>query len=57
MIKKMVWQDEKDFTLDGVPSHRSQLVQDFLKTKLKCCFIRAKEWPPSSRDVNPLDYF
>ena len=57
MIKKMVWQDEKDFTLDGVPSHQSQLVQDFLKTKLKCCFIRTKEWPPSSRDVNPLDYF
>ena len=57
MIKKMVWQDEKDFALDGVPSHRSQSVQDFLKTKLKCCFIHAKEWPPSSRDVNPLDYF
>ena len=42
---------------DGAPPHRSQLVQDFLKTKLKRRFIRAEEWPPSSPDVNPLDYF
>ena len=33
------------------------MVQDFLKTKLKRLFICAEEWPLSSPDVNPLDYF
>ena len=31
--------------------------QDFLKTKLKCRFIRAEQWPPSLPDINLLDYF
>ena len=29
----------------------------FLKAKLKLCFICGEEWPPSSSDVNPLDFF
>ena len=33
------------------------LIKDFLKKKLKPCFIRGKEWPPSSPDINSLDYF
>ena len=33
------------------------MAQDFLKTTLKLGFIRAEEWPSSSHDVNPLDYF
>ena len=35
--------------------YQSHLVPDFLKIRLKHCFIRAEEWPPSSPDVNPLD--
>ena len=45
------------YLLKMEPSHRSLLVQDFLKTKLKRRFIRAIQWSPSSPDVNPLDYF
>ena len=42
---------------DGAPSHRAKSVQEFLEKKLKRRFIRAEEWPPSSPDINPLDYF
>ena len=35
----------------------SHLAEDFLKTTLKRGVIRAEEWPPSSHDVNALDYF
>ena len=31
-------------------------MQYFLDKKLKPPFIHAEEWPPSSPDVNPLDY-
>ena len=33
------------------------MVQDFLEKTLKCCIVKCVEWPPSSTDVNPLDYF
>ena len=33
------------------------MVQDFLEKTLKCRFVKCVEWPPSSPDVNPLDYF
>ena len=56
-IEKVVKRDDWIFAQDGVPSHRCHLVQDFLKTKLKCHFIHAKEWPPFSPDVNQLDCF
>ena len=39
------------------PSHRSNLVQDFLEKTLKRRLVRCAEWPTSSLDVNPLDYF
>ena len=45
------------FIQDGAPSHRSNLVQSFLTEKLKNRFVKATEWPPSSPDCNPLDYF
>ena len=32
-------------------------MQDYLGQTLKRRFIKAGEWPPSSLDVNPLDYF
>ena len=56
-IEKFVKRDDWVFAQDGAPSHRSHLVQDCLKTKLKRCFIRATEWLLFSPDVNPLDYF
>ena len=39
------------------PSHRSNLVQDFLEKTLKQRLVSCAEWPTSSPDVNPLDYF
>ena len=33
------------------------MVQDFLEKTLKCRFVKCVEWPPSSPDVNPLNYF
>ena len=32
-------------------------MQDFLEKTLKRRFVKCVEWPPSSSDVNPLDYF
>ena len=42
---------------DSARSYRSNLVQDFLEKTLKRRFVKCVEWPPSSPDVNPLDYF
>ena len=55
-IEKVVKQDDWMFAQDRAPSHRTHLVQDSLKTKLKRRFIHAKERPPSSPDINLLDY-
>ena len=55
-VEKVVKCDDWIFVQDGVLSHRSHLVQDFLKTKLKRRFIRAEEWFPSSPDVNTLNH-
>ena len=33
------------------------MVQGFLQKTLKRRFFKSVEWPPSSPDVNPLDYF
>ena len=44
------------FLQDSAPSHRSNLVQNFLKEKLGSKFIKHIEWPPSSPYCNPLDY-
>ena len=56
-LEKVVKRDDWIFAQDGELSHRSHLVHDFLKTKLKHHFIPAEEWSLSSPDVNPLDYF
>jgi transposase len=45
------------FVQDSAPSHRAKIVQTFLKEKLKSRYVKNTEWPPSSPDVNPLDYF
>ena len=55
-VRQVVKRDDWIFAKDGAPSHRSNLVQDFLKETLKRRFINASEWP-ASPDTNPLDYF
>ena len=56
-IKKLVKFDDWIFVQNSAPSHRSNLVQEieFEKT-LKRRFVKCVEWPPSSPDMNPLDY-
>ena len=56
-IKKLIKRDDWIFVQDSAPSHRSNLVQDFLEKTSKLPFVKCVEWPPSSPDVNPLDYF
>ena len=56
-IKKIVQHDDWIFVQDSALSHRSNFVQDFLEKTLKRRFVKCVEWPPSSPDVNPLDYF
>ena len=56
-IKKLVKRDDWILVQDSAPSHRSSLRQDFLEKTLKRRFVKCVEWPPSSPDVNPLDYF
>ena len=54
-IEKVVKRDDWMFVQDGAPSHRSKLVQNFMKTELKRRFVTSAEWPPASPDCNPLD--
>ena len=56
-IKKFVKHDNWIFVQDSAPAHRLNLIQDFLEKILKPRFVKCVEWPPSSPDVNPLDYF
>ena len=45
------------FVQDTAPSYRANQVQNFLKQKLKCRFVKNTDWPPKSSDCNPLDYY
>ena len=40
----------------SAPSHRSNLVQGYLKERLGKRFVKSGEWPPALPDCNPLDY-
>lgn len=44
------------FQQDGAPSHKANIVQDWCRSNLPD-FIDRESWPPSSPDLNPLDYF
>lgn len=44
------------FQQDGAPSHTAKVVQAWCEENLTD-FISKNEWPPSSPDLNPLDYF
>ena len=43
------------FQQDGAPAHTAKLSQQWCETHLPA-FIPKDEWPPSSPDLNPLDY-
>ena len=53
MMKRKDW----IFIQDSTPPHRANLVQDFLSEKLNKRFLKYSEWPPTSSDCNPLDYY
>ena len=55
-IDRIVGNKSWIFIQDSAPSHRSNLVQSFLKEKLKSRFVKSSEWPPSSPDCSRLDY-
>lgn len=50
-IKKTKW----TFQQDSAPAHKALIVQKWCKSKIPD-FISTSEWPPSSPDLNPLDY-
>lgn len=43
------------FQQDSAPAHKAKLTQDFCEANFPR-FIRHDEWPPSSPDLNPLDF-
>ena len=53
MLKRKDW----IFVQDSAPSHRANMVQDFLTEQLRRRFVKCTDWPPASPDCNPLDYF
>ena len=44
------------FQQDSAPAHKAIVVQEYCKRKFPD-FITTKEWPASSPDLNPLDFF
>ena len=44
------------FQQDSAPAHKAKIVQVWCE-KYFPCFIPVLEWPPSSSDLNPLDFF
>lgn len=44
------------FQQDGAPAHTSHLVQNWLSDNMEM-FSSKEFWPPSSPDLNPLDYY
>jgi hypothetical protein len=42
--------------LDGATSHSAKRTQDYLRTYAPR-FVSAEKWPPTSPDLNPMDYY
>ena len=45
------------FVQDGVTSHIANITVEHLRKTFAHRFIQKSQWPPSSTDYNPLDYF
>ena len=57
VINKIDPQKDWIFIQDGVMSHTSNLVQDFLKETILWCYIKKDRWTPKLPDRNPLDHY
>jgi inhibitor of nuclear factor kappa-B kinase subunit alpha len=55
-VERMYGSDHYVFQQDGAPSHTANVVQNWCRANLSD-FLAKDEWPPSSPDLNPLDYF
>lgn len=53
--QKLFGDDFYCFQQDGAPAHTAKLVQQWCEQNLTD-FITKEEWPPSSPDLNPLDF-
>lgn len=53
--KQLYGNNEFCFQQDSAPAHSARIVQRWCQDNLPD-FISAEEWPPSSPDVNPLDF-
>ena len=53
--KKLFNNEEWIFQQDSAPAHASNATQSWLRAE-NIEFISKEEWPPSSPDLNPLDY-
>ena len=56
-IRKVYPREDWTFIQDGAPSHRCNLVQEFLQENMPRRHVSKEEWPPKSPDSNPLDYY
>lgn len=54
-IKRELRGDEYVFQQDGAPAHTAKKTQDFLRANFQS-FWGKEVWPPSSPDLNPLDF-
>ena len=44
------------FQQDGAPAHTAKSTQHWLSVNVRA-FLGREEWPPSSPDINPCDYY